>query len=180
METKRRPQAPRKRSASVRIPAGFHAVTPQLTVDGGAAALEFYQKAFGARVLMRRLTPDGKLLHARLRFGDSIVMVSDTFPGSLMRSPTSLGGSGVTIHLYSSDVDRLWSRAVQAGAKVTRPLQNQFWGERYGQVMDPFGHHWSMAQPIRMSRAERKILEEQAMAMFARSLPVQGGAAEPA
>jgi len=179
MASKRRARAPRKAVAPMPIPAGFRTVTPQLAVEGGVAALEFYQKAFGARVLLRRLTPDGKLLHARLRFGDSLVMVSEAFPGSSMASPAALGAASVTIHLYSSDVDRLWSRAVQAGAKVFRPLQNQFWGERYGQLIDPFGHHWSLAQPVRMSRAERRILEEQAMAMFQQG-PPPGEAAEPA
>jgi PhnB protein len=176
-----RPRSPAKPPADPPIPTGFGTVTPHLVVAGGDAALEFYQRAFGAKLLMRRTAPDGRILHARLRFGDSIVMLSDAFPGSVVTAPSDPGSCSVTVHLYSTDVDRLWSRAVQAGAKVARPLENQFWGERYGQLVDPFGHRWSLAQPVRMHRAEKKVLEEQAMAMFARG-PAAGGEepAEPA
>ncbi len=176
MPAKHRPRVAARPPAQLPIPAGFRTITPSISVEGGVAALEFYKKAFGARVVLRRMTPDGKVLHARLRFGDSLLMLSDVFQGSSMGSPTALGGSSVSLHLYSADVDRLWSRAVQAGAKISRPLQNQFWGERYGQLIDPFGHHWSLAQPVRMTRAERKVLEEQAMAMFQ---PAQPPAPEP-
>jgi len=176
-----RSRSPAKPPADLPIPAGFGTVTPHLVVEGGDAALEFYQKAFGAKLLMRRTAPDGRILHARLRFGDSIVILSDAFPGSTMAAPSDPGSCRVTVHLYSTDVDRLWSRAVQAGAKVARPLENQFWGERYGQLLDPFGHRWSLAQPVRMHRAEKKVLQEQAMAMFARAAPPAGEEpAEPA
>ncbi len=166
MATKRRPSAPSKKTPSSSIPAGFSTVTPYLAIEGAAAALEFYKRAFGAKETRRQATPDGKIIHARLKLGDSIVMLSDVFPGGSITAPSTLGTSTVTLHIYSEDVDRLWSRALQAGAKVAMPLENQFWGERYGQVIDPFGHRWSMAQVVRMSKVEKKALEEQAMAMF--------------
>jgi PhnB protein len=149
------------------IPSGFHAVTPYLTVSGAAEAIEFYKKAFGARELARNTTPDGKILNARIRIGDSIVMMSDEFPGSDMKSPTSGGTSTVTLHIYSNNVDRLWQQAISAGAKVAMALDNQFWGERYGQLADPFGHRWSLSMQVKMSRQEMEAKQQAAMAMFA-------------
>lgn len=133
----------------------------------GPAALEFYAKAFGAKVLVRQLTPNGKLVHGRLRFGTSLVMVSDVFPGADVAAPSTVGTTTVTLHLYSRNVDALWDRAVAAGAVVTRPLENQFWGERYGHLRDPFGHHWSLSMRVKMSAKEKATKQREAMAAFA-------------
>jgi PhnB protein len=132
------------------------------------AALEFYQKAFGAKELQREVTPDGKLIHGRIRLGDSTIMLSDVFPGSDRVAPSNIGTSTVALHIYTNDVEKLWNRAVDAGARVARPLEDQFWGERYGQLVDPFGHHWSLSQPIRMSKAVRDAKRREAMAAFAK------------
>jgi PhnB protein len=137
-------------------------------VDGGVAALEFYEKAFGAKELVRELTPDGRLIHGRLKLGSSILMLSDVFPGSGVASPSTVGTTTVTIHLYAKNVDLVWDRAVAAGAKVTMPLENQYWGERYGHLLDPFGHHWSLSMRVRMSRAEKAAKQAEARAAFAR------------
>jgi len=150
------------------IPPGFRTVTPYLSVDGGVAALEFYKHAFGARELQRSTTPDGKLVHGRIRIGDSIVMLSDVFPDSSTAAPASIGTTTVTLHIYTKDVDALWDRAVAAGAKVAMPLENQFWGERYGQLLDPFGHRWSLSMRVKMSKAEMAAKQKEAMSSFAR------------
>jgi PhnB protein len=142
-------------------------VTPYLSVENGVAALEFYATAFGAKELARTMTPDGKLVHGRLRIGDSIVMLSDVFPGAHTASPAKLGTTTVTLHIYTDDVDSFWKRAVAAGARVAMPLENQFWGERYGHLVDPFGHRWSVSMPIDMSPAERKARQDASMAAFA-------------
>jgi len=126
------------------IPEGHHTLTPHLVVRDAAAAIDFYKRAFGADELFRHAMPDGKIIHAELRIGDSIVYVAEEFPG-LSKSPAALGGSPVTLHLYVPDVDALWKRAVAAGATVCMPLTDQFWGDRYGQLADPFGHRWSLA-----------------------------------
>jgi PhnB protein len=159
-----------KRSESTKtnaIPPGFHTVTPYLTLNGAADALEFYKKAFEAKELARETTPDGKVIHGRVRIGDSIIMMSDEFPGSDTKSPKSIGGTTGTLHIYSKNVDSLWQRAVSAGAKVAMPLDNQFWGERYGQLVDPFGHRWSLSMRIKMSPKEMEAKRQAAMAMFA-------------
>jgi len=144
-------------------------VTPYLAIDGAAQALEFYKKAFGALELTRQATPDGKIIHAQVKIGDSIVMISDVFPGTESKSPDTLGGSPVTIHIYSKDADRLWQSALSAGARVITPIDNQFWGERYGQLADPFGHRWSIAMRVKMSREEMDAKQKEAMAMFAQN-----------
>lgn len=158
----------RRSSSPTRIPPGFGTVTAYLSVDGGLAALEFYKKAFGAREVMRRVTPDGKLIHGQMRIGDTVVFLSDVFPDSTTAAPSSIGTTTVTLHLYSKDVDALWDRAVAAGAKVAMVLENQFWGERYGRLVDPFGHHWSVAMRVPMSRSERAAKQKEAEAAFAR------------
>ena len=127
------------------IPKGFHTVTPYLIVTDGTRAIDFYKRAFGAQELLRLDGPDGKVAHAELKIGDSIIMLSDEMPGCTMRSPQSLGGTAVDIFLYVKDVDHVFNQAVGAGAKVAMPLNDMFWGDRYGQVMDPFGHSWSLA-----------------------------------
>ena len=123
------------------IPAGMRIVTPYLAIAGAADALEFYKRAFGAKELSRQPAPDGRLMHAAMRVGDSVIMMSDEFPGSATRAPKNVGGTTVMLHVYTKDVDKLWARAVAAGATVTLPLDDMFWGERSGQLEDPFGHH---------------------------------------
>jgi PhnB protein len=131
------------------IPDGMHAITPHLVCAGAADAIEFYKKAFDAVELVRLPGPNGKLIHAGLRIRDSVVMLVDEFPEWGSRGPKSLNGSPVTIHLYVDDVDAVMKQAVQAGAKITMPLEDTFWGDRYGQLEDPFGHSWSLATHIR-------------------------------
>ncbi len=127
------------------IPKGFHTLTPYLVVRDAPRAIEFYKQAFGAQVGGIHYAPDGKIMNADLKIGDSILMLNDEFPGMGCQSPQALGGSSVTIHIYVKDVDSLFNRAVSAGATVTMPLMDAFWGDRYGQLKDPFGHSWSMA-----------------------------------
>jgi PhnB protein len=126
------------------IPKGFHTVTPYLTVTDSARAIDFYKRAFRAEELLRVDGPDGKVSHAEIKIGDSIIMLSDEMPG-FSRSPHSLGGTAVNIFLYVKDVDEVFNRAIGAGAKVAMPLSDMFWGDRYGKVTDPFGHSWSLA-----------------------------------
>lgn len=133
-------------TAGVRpIPEGYHTVTPYLCVKGAARALEFYEKAFGARELMRISQPDGRIGHAEIQIGDSRIMLADEFPEYGRRSPESIGGSPVGIHLFVEDVDALARQATAAGAKVLRPVADQFYGDRLGMFADPFGHIWSIA-----------------------------------
>jgi PhnB protein len=124
-------------------------VSPYLTVDNADAAIAFYQKAFGAKLVHRQGAPDGKkVIHAALLINGGLLMLCDDFPemrGGAKGTPTALGGSPVTIHLDLPDVDATFARAVEAGAKVTMPLADQFWGDRYGAIVDPFGHRWSLA-----------------------------------
>lgn len=125
------------------IPDGYHTVTPYLCVGDGPAAIEFYKRALGAQELFRMPTPDGKnIAHAELQVGDSRVMLAGEFPEMNFRSPKSLGGSPVMLHLYVDDCDAWFKRAVDAGAKSVREPENQFYGDRGGQVEDPFGHGW--------------------------------------
>jgi PhnB protein len=127
-------------------------VTPHLVVDNAAAAIDFYVKAFGAVELGRVPGPEGKLVHAALQINGSTVMLNDDFPemsGGKSMTPTALGGTPVTIHLTVTDVDVKFQKAVDAGATVVMPLEDAFWGDRYGVVQDPFGHQWSLGQPVR-------------------------------
>ncbi len=127
------------------IPQGYHSVTPYLVVSNAARAIEFYQRAFGAKEIMRMDGPPGKISHAELKIGDSIIMVSDEMPGTGCRSPQSLSGTTVGIFLYVDNVDNVFQQATSAGAKVEMPLADQFWGDRFGKLTDPFGHSWSLA-----------------------------------
>jgi len=131
------------------IPDGMHTVTPHLVCAGAAEAIEFYKKAFGAVEMGRVPGPQGKLVHAMIRIGDSAVMLVDEFPEWGGFGPKSLKGSPVTIHLYVDNVDAAVDRAVAAGAKITMPVADMFWGDRYGTLEDPFGHHWSVATHVR-------------------------------
>jgi len=148
------------------VDAVARTVTPYLAVDGAEKALAWYGKAFGAKVISRQPVPGGKLMHAAMQIGDSIVFVADIFDGSKYTA------SPVTLHVSQKDIDKVWNAAVGAGAKVTMPIANMFWGERYGQLADPFGHRWSLSYPVKMSEAEKKAGQEQAMRMFAASTPV--------
>ena len=133
-------------AAQVRpVPEGYHSVTPYLIIKGAAKALEFYQRAFGAKETIRMPGPGGKITHAEMRIGNSIVMLADEHPEINARSPESFGGSPVMIHLYVEDVDAVFNQAVAAGAKVERALADQFYGDRTGGVKDPFGYSWYIA-----------------------------------
>ncbi|SAI57912.1 PhnB protein [Bordetella ansorpii] len=127
------------------IPDGMHALTPHLVCDGAAAAIDFYVKAFNAVELARLAGPDGKLMHGMVRIGDSPLMLVDAMPGWGVLDPKGLNGSPVIIHLYVEDVDAAIAQAAAAGATVTMPPADMFWGDRYGQLTDPFGHKWSLA-----------------------------------
>lgn len=131
------------------IPEGYHTVTPYLSIDGAAAAIEFYKKAFGAKELFRMEQAAGRVGHAELQIGDSRVMLADEYPEMNFRGPSSIGATPVMLHLYVEDVDAAFARAVAAGAKVTRPLRDEFYGDRTGSVEDPFGHRWSLATHVR-------------------------------
>jgi uncharacterized glyoxalase superfamily protein PhnB len=126
------------------IPEGFHTVTPQLVLDNGAQAIEFYKRAFGAEEINRHLGPDGKIMHAMMKIGDSFIMMNDAMMGS-PKSANGYGGSPVSLWLYVSDCDALFKRATAAGAEVRVPLADQFWGDRGGAVTDPEGYTWWIA-----------------------------------
>jgi PhnB protein len=127
------------------IPEGYHTATPYLIVSGAAAAIEFYKKALGATEMVRFAQPDGKVGHAEIKIGDSILMLADEFPEMGARSPKSLGGTPVSIMVYVEDVDAVVKTATAAGAKLTRPVEDKFYGDRAGEVTDPFGHVWHVA-----------------------------------
>ena len=130
------------------IPDGYHSVTPYLTVNDGAAALGFYERALGAEVFMRMPGPGGKLGHAEFRIGSSPVMMSDEFPEMGVLSPQTLGGVTSSLMIYTPDADALFAQAVAAGCTVLKPLQDQFYGDRSGTVQDPFGHRWTIATHV--------------------------------
>jgi PhnB protein len=130
------------------IPEGYHTVSPYLAVEDAAAAIEFYKRAFGAKERVRMDAPGGKIGHAELEIGDSVVMLSDPFPQSSTKPPKELGGTSTSVMLYVEDVDEVFKQAVDAGAKVTMEVENQFWGDRFGSVTDPFGHAWSIATHV--------------------------------
>jgi PhnB protein len=128
------------------IPEGYHTVTPHLVVRGADRAIDFYKRAFGAEEQFRIAAPDGKsLMHAEIKIGSSIVFLGDESPDMGCRSPQSLGGSAGSLNLYVEDVDAAFQRAVAAGAQVKMPVTDMFWGDRYGRVLDPFGHEWGLA-----------------------------------
>jgi PhnB protein len=146
------------------IPARFHAVTPYLIVDGAARAIEFYQQAFGAREISRMAGPDGKVAHAEIQLGDSHVMLADECPQFGFRSPVSYGGTPVSLCLYVEDCDAVVGKAVALGAKMIRPVQDQFYGDRSGTFTDPFGHVWTVAtHKEHLTEAE---IQQRAAALF--------------
>jgi len=127
------------------IPEGYRTVTPHLVCEQALEAIEFYKKAFGAVEIARMPGPDGKIMHAEIRIGDSPIMLAQDYPEFGSYGPLALKGTSVVIHLYVEDADTAWARAVDAGAKPLMQLSDMFWGDRYGQVEDPFGHRWSIA-----------------------------------
>jgi uncharacterized glyoxalase superfamily protein PhnB len=127
-----------------RVPDGFHRVTPHLTVRNASALIEFYKKAFGAVEMNRAPGPDGKIMHAAIQIGDSIVFLNDEFPEMGAQSPLASKSTPVTLHLYVEDADQQFQQALAAGAEVVMPIGDQFWGDRYGIVKDPSGHQWSI------------------------------------
>ena len=147
-------------------PEGYRSVTPSITVRGGKAAIEFYQRAFGAQEFRRMEMPDGKLMHAEIKFGDSIVMLHDEFPDWGVLSPLSIGNSPSALQLYVADADAIFAQALAAGAEVDQPLTHQFWGDRMGRLKDPFGHFWTVATrveevtPEEMDRRAAKWLQK--------------------
>ena len=126
-------------------PEGYHSVTPYLIVGGAADAIEFYKKAFGAVELFRMPSPDGKVGHAEIKVGDSPIMLADEYPDMGYKGPQSIGGSPVSLMIYVEDVDTVFKQAVDAGAIVKEALQDKFYGDRIGTVIDPFGHRWHLA-----------------------------------
>jgi PhnB protein len=130
------------------VPEGYHSVTPYLTVDDAAQAIEFYEKAFGAKERGRMEGPDGKIGHAELEIGDSLVMLSDALPQFTTKPPKELGGTSASVFLYVEDVDALVQQAVDAGATVDTEIADQFWGDRFGSVTDPFGHSWLISTHV--------------------------------
>jgi PhnB protein len=145
------------------IPEGYPRVTPYLCVDGASAAIDFYSAVFGATERMRMPAPDGKVAHAELQFGDSVVALSDEYPELGARSPKAFGGSPVTMSVYVEDVDAIFERALKAGAKALRPVEDQFYGDRSGQFEDPFGHRWSVGTHIEEVSPEEMAKRAQAM-----------------
>ncbi len=151
------------------IPEGYHTLTPALIVHNAAEAIEFYKRAFGAQELGRMAAPDGqRVWHAELQIGDSRLMLGDEFPDmGDCRAPTSLGGTTTSIHLYVEDADAVFQRALDAGATVSMPLMDAFWGDRYGKVTDPFGHQWGIA--TRQEEVSEEEIERRAQAFAAES-----------
>jgi uncharacterized glyoxalase superfamily protein PhnB len=147
------------------VPAGFHTLTPHITVRDADNALEFYKRAFGAEVLNVARMPNGKVMHAAVQIGDSKLMLNEESAEYGALSPLSTGGTGVVLHIYLENVDAAFDRAVSAGAEVKMPLMDQFWGDRYGVVADPYGHKWSLATHIKdMSPEEMQRAQDEAMA----------------
>jgi PhnB protein len=130
------------------IPEGYNTVSPYLAVDDAERAIEYYKKAFGAEETVRMNAPDGRIGHAELKIGESHLMLSDPFPESSTKPPTELGGTSVSVFMYVEDVDAVVQKAVDQGATVTMEVEDQFWGDRFGSITDPFGHNWSIATHI--------------------------------
>jgi PhnB protein len=147
------------------IPEGYHSVTPYLVVDDAARAIDYYEQAFGAKERVRMSAPDGKIGHAELEIGDALVMLSDPFPQFATRSPKELGGTSVNLFMYVEDVDATVAAAVKAGGSLTTEVADQFWGDRFGSVTDPFGHLWTIATHVEDLAPEE--IEERAKAAMA-------------
>ena len=130
------------------IPEGYRTLTTYLTVENAAEAIDYYKDVFGAKERIRMEAPDGKIGHAELEIGDSLLMLSDAFPGATSRPPTELGGTTAGAFMYVEDVDAVVKRAVESGATITMEVADQFWGDRFGSISDPFGHQWSIATHV--------------------------------
>jgi PhnB protein len=130
------------------IPEGYPRVIPYLSINGATAAIDFYKNVFGAKERVRMPAPDSKIGHAELEIGDSVIMLADVFPGMSAPDPKTLGGTPVNLMVYVEDVDTVFDRALKAGAKAERPVENQFYGDRVGQFEDPFGHKWFVATHV--------------------------------
>jgi len=130
------------------IPEGYHTLTTYLTIENAAEAIDYYKDVFGAKERIRMEAPDGKIGHAELEIGDSLLMLSDAFPGATSRPPTELGGTTAGAFMYVEDVDGVVKRAVESGATITMDIADQFWGDRFGTITDPFGHSWSIATHV--------------------------------
>lgn len=151
------------------IPEGYHSLTPQLTCRDAARAIDFYKSVFGATEVMRMASPDGKISHAELKIGDSHIMVNDEFPGMTV-APNPSAHHSSSLFFYMQDVDSVYNRAVAAGARIDMPLDNMFWGDRYGKITDPFGHQWGLATHVEdVAPEEMKRRSEVEMAKFAKS-----------
>jgi PhnB protein len=135
-------------NASSAAPAGYHTVTPYLTIKGAAKAIDFYKSIFGASERTRMETPDGRIGHAEIQIGDAVVMLSDEWPEMGHSGPAAFGGSPVALHIYLDDVDATAERAVAAGATMKQPPKDEFWGDRMGTIVDPFGHIWLIATHV--------------------------------
>lgn len=151
------------------IPDGFHSVTANLVIKGASEAIAWYTKALGARELYRMPGPDGRLMHAEIKIGDSVIMLTDEMPEMGGKGPQMLGGTPVSLMIYCEDCDSLFNRAVGAGASVRTPLEDAFWGDRWGMVTDPFGHVWAIAtRKKNLSVPEMKSAMDAFMASFKR------------
>src|ERR1051325_5153563 len=150
------------------IPEGYHTLTPYLAVEEASEAIAYYKRAFGAHETMRMPGPDGKIAHAEIRIGDSLIMLSDPFPQSTVRPPGEVGGTTASVFMYVDDVDAVVKQAVDAGATVTMEVADQFWGDRFGTVADPFGHVWAIATHVEDLTPEQ-IAERGEAAMAAMS-----------
>jgi len=157
------------------IPAGYHSVTPAIVVRDAAAAIDFYKKAFGAEEIDRMAGPDGSIMHAEIRIGDSILMLGEENEQWGTKSPLSLNGVHGSLHIYVEDADAAFNRALKAGATVRYPLEDAFWGDRYGKVTDPFGHEWGLATRVKdMTKAEMEKAGQEWMAKAAQTMGAQG------
>ncbi len=145
------------------IPEGYHSISPSLTCKNAARAIEFYKSVFGATEVMRMPGPEGKIMHAELKIGDSIIFINDEFPG-MAEAPAPGVTPSLFMFLYTEDVDSVYNRAVSMGSMVVMPLENMFWGDRYGKVMDPFGHQWGIAQHVEDVAPQEMKRRQDAMA----------------
>jgi uncharacterized glyoxalase superfamily protein PhnB len=152
-------------------PAGYHSITPSIMFDDASEAIEFYKRAFGAQEVMRMPGPGGRIMHAEIKIGDSVIMLGDIIPGMPGRSARTLGGSPMGLHIYVENVEALFKRAIAAGASQTMPLADQFWGDRYGKVADPFGLEWGLAEHVKdvteeeMKRAAQQYSQQMQQGM---------------
>jgi PhnB protein len=150
------------------VPEGYHTITPYLAVDDASAAIDFYQRAFGAKERVRMSGPGDSIMHAELEIGDSLVMLSDPFPQASTRNPKELGGTSISIFVYVDNIDELYKQAIDAGASSLMEPDDMFWGDRFGSVQDPFGHSWTIAThiedvaPEELEKRQKEWMEQMA------------------